>query len=457
MNRRKVFGRVPAQRTGLVRRCGVFLAASACLGAVAATTANADEGSLKEAYEAAQKCAQSPQGRDAAMDQYRAIVETHLANEDAFRLALARLAEGYRQSGHVEEGIRFFVSIVDKTETPKTHELMKEIFTEFRLKHPEVLAKVISEKQDSPRPRRLDAAALTSRELAGAVLQRDDPQLRQKALGKLQGMLSSESDEEQKKALATLLASLPAKFDRAPFRPVVLGLLKSDSPEVRALAVRCLPGMGATAAELGQVVPLADDPAAQVRMNVGGALVAIAQGKDEETVVPALMKLLEDSEPAVVERTIRTMWGQYSTPEFDKLLVELAEQPRYHHNVIYFCLSTMRRKSVAVCRRLVEELDDPDWNNSGRAAWGLTYGVPKEAGPLVEEGLLRALPEETNPYTRQQEFRALRGVATAKSIPYLKSMVESKTETEPFQQAAAEILAGLSVSGSGKEGNRREK
>jgi hypothetical protein len=111
----------------------------------------------------------------------------------------------------------------------------------------------------------------------------------------------------------------------------------------------------------------------------------------------------------------------------------------------------MREKSVAVCRRLVDELDDPDWNNSGRAAWGLTYGVPEEAESLVEQGLLEALPEETNPYTRKQEFRALRGVATEKSRQYLESVVESELDTEEFKQMSREILADLGRKGSGEK------
>jgi len=209
------------------------------------------------------------------------------------------------------------------------------------------------------------------------------------------------------------------------------------------LALRCLPGLGTTSRGLALIIPLADDASPRVRMNVALALIQLGKGEENEKVVPALMKLLRDKDPNVVERTIRSMWGQYSSLEFDKQLIELSRHPRYHHNTIYFCLSTMRNKSVAVCRRLVEELDDPDWNNSGRAAWGLTYGVAEEAKSVVEEGLLRALPEETNAYTRTQEFRALRRVATEKSRPYLSSVVDSEMETEEFRELAREILADM--------------
>jgi hypothetical protein len=178
-------------------------------------------------------------------------------------------------------------------------------------------------------------------------------------------------------------------------------------------------------------------------MQAASALISLGKGEYPDQVIPALMRLLHDEDPNVVEASIRSMWGQYSSPEFDELLIKLSQVPQHHHNTIYFCLSTMRTKSAAVCRRLVEELDDPDWNNSGRAAWGLTYGVAEDAKALVEDGLLKALPEETNAYTRKEEFRALRGVATETSRDYLKSVADSNMETEETKQLAAQILSGL--------------
>jgi HEAT repeat protein len=198
-----------------------------------------------------------------------------------------------------------------------------------------------------------------------------------------------------------------------------------------------------TIEDLPLVIPLAEDPSAQVRELVGGVLIQLGKGACGETVIPALMQLLQDEDSKVVERTIRSMWGQYASPEFDALLIKLSYEQQYHHNVIYFSLSTMRRKSPAVCRRLVEVLGEPDWNDSGRAAWGLTYGVTDEAKALVEAGLLKALPEETNEGTRKNEFRALGRVATEASRPYLTSVVESDMETHEVRKTAREILASL--------------
>ena len=89
-------------------------------------------------------------------------------------------------------------------------------------------------------------------------------------------------------------------------------------------------------------------------------------------------------------------------------------EPRRGDNAIYFCLDTADEER-AVSRRLVEELDDPDWNNSGRAAWGLTYGVADEAKALVEEGLLEARAGRDQWVHAEGGVPGLARVATEKS------------------------------------------
>lgn len=307
----------------------------------------------------------------------------------------------------------------------------------------EFLESLVSEgNKGEPASVRSESDRESAQALAKEILQRDDPARRAEALDKVRERLAGESAAQGLRALA---AALAAKFDREPFRPLVMPLLKAEDAVTRERAVRVLPGLEPTGEDLTQVLAMVDDPSVRVRSGVGGAIIQIAQGKQAERVIPALMKLLKDSDPKVIEDTLRSMWGQYSSPEFDELLIELSHEREHHGSAIYFALSTMKSKSPAVARRLVEELADPDWNNSGRAAWGLTYGVTEEAKPIVEEGLLRALAEETNNYTRSQEFRALKGVVTEKSRAYLKSVVDSEQETDEFKKQAAEILEGLDV------------
>ncbi|MDI6783428.1 MAG: HEAT repeat domain-containing protein, partial [bacterium] len=250
-------------------------------------------------------------------------------------------------------------------------------------------------------------------------------------------------NNEKVRALGVLSLVGGAKFDREPYRPLVLPLLKSANEEIRANALLALLILNPTINDLDLVFPLAEDLSPEARKKVALALIAIGRGKEKERVIPALMKLLQDSNPDVVNQSIRSMWGQYSSPEFDALLIKLSDNPLLRHNVIYFGLSPMQEKSLAVCRRLVEALDDPDWNTSYRAAWVLTYGVSEVAKSLVEEGLLKALKEEINESTRREEFRALRYVATEKSRAYLESVVANPLESEKFQELARQLLVDL--------------
>jgi hypothetical protein len=434
-----------------LRRCGV-LATVSILAWTCTASAGAARGSLQEISRKADELAATPAGRAQAIAAYEALIETHLANEALFDAALRQLARCYVEAGRAEEGIRFVASAGQRMFDPKRGNALRDIMREFSVNYPEQVtaamnqmrssleeARVASERQET---RAVATAPL--KELSTAILQRDDADQREKALARLRTMLAAESsDENKKQGLSTLHSALPAKFGRGPFRELVLPLLQAKDPGLRALALRCLPGLDATIGDLALVLPLVADPVVEVREEVGPALVLIDQGRAQERVIPALTRLLRDPERSAVQRTLRSLWGQYSSPEFDELLIQLTRDREHHGPAIYNALSTMRRKSPAVCRRLVEELSDPDWNNSGRAAWGLTYGVTEEAKPLVEEGLLKALPQETNEYTRENELRALLAVGTEKCRPYLQSVIDSPLETDKAKQLAREVLGHL--------------
>jgi len=424
-------------------RTGAILLILFLAGSAVASTGT-ESGTLQGMYEDAQRLAQTPEGRGEAMAQYQRIIEVHRANARTYDAALRQLAQGYSESGQVEEGTRFFIDLAQETWNAQRPDVLREILNEFRLKYPEVVNQVVAEMQSSSRSKTRVAPAVPAKDLAKAIVQRTDTVLREKGLERLRHMLAeTASDAEKRQGLATLRSVLTVKFERTPFRLLVLPLLASDDAQTRALALGCLPGLEGTVEDIPLVVAMAQDPSAQVRELVGGVLIQLGKGERPETVIPALMQLLQDEDSNVVEQTIRSMWGQYAAPEFDALLIELSYEQKYHHNAIYFCLSTMRTKSPAVCRRLVEVLAEPDWNNSGRAAWGLTYGVTEEAKALVEAGLLKALPEETNDGTRKNELRALARVATEKSRPYLTSVAESEMETEEVKKTARQILAAL--------------
>lgn len=412
--------------------------------AIGADSQPAASGSLEPVLREAQELARKPEQSEAAIQAYESIVETHMANQKAFNAALRELADTYEKSGKAEEGVRFFYKFAQELESSQGDgaNALQGAIGGFLAKHSDLLTKVNEEAQSASVKRQ--APAPISLDLEQAILQRENAALREESVQKVKAMLAATSSDEQKfSGLSTLNAVRAAKFDRKPFLPLVLPLLKHEDGDIRYGALASLPSLEAPTEELPGIAAMAHDPSPRVRAGVASTLVLVARGQHAEIVIPALTELLQDEETTVIEQTLRSLWGQYSSPEFDALLIELSNDQQYSGLAIYHALSTMKTKSVAVCERLVEELADPDWNNSGRAAWGLTYGVQEEAKAMVEEGLLKALPQENNTYTRGEEMKALGKVASEKSRPYLQSVINSNMETDEIKEAAKKILAKL--------------
>ena len=429
-----------------MNNCSIILLAMASAGSLFAQDQPAESKSnLQQLFMEAEQLADDEQTREQAARKYHEVIQRHLANDKVFYRAMREVAKHYEETGNAETGIREFYRMMnDKEIYAARYETLQGILEQYSRKHPELVKKVGAEIQQAEREKNRTPAMQPVKDLLSEILQREDLELRNAAVEQLKKTLKEDSSVSgTRSALITLNKALTAKFDHESFYPLVAPLIDSGDVGIRIMVITLLPRVGGTADDLPKIAEHTADPSSRVRSVVGSSLISIGQGKHEGVVIPALMELLQDDEQSVVNDTIRSMWGQYTSPEFDELLIELSNQPVHHHNAIYFCLSTIREKSPAVCQRLVEELNDPDWNNSGRAAWGLTYGVTEEAKQIVEDGLLKALPEETNAYTRKQEFIALRTVATDKSRDYLESVVNSKLETEEFKNLAREALKAI--------------
>lgn len=397
--------------------------------------------SLKDLHREAQELAKDPATLAQAREKLKAIIAIHRENAEVYEQVIVELFQQYAEDDQGDESARLALETAEFESSRFQRKSIARSLEAAKRKFPEEFAKLAaSSKKGSPQRQILDPGSVDSG-LAQNILQRDDKDLREKALAQLRQDLAPGGDvREYVVALHNLYGALPAKFDRRPFRPLVLPLLQSDEAEVRGWALRVLPGLSENPEDLAAIVPLVSDPDPSVRGSVARALIGIGKGKAVDLVAPALLKLLRDADQKVVRESIRSMWGEYHTPELNEELIKLSNDPQHHQIAIYHGLSTQREKSVVVCQRLIEELSDPDWNNSGRAAWGLTYGVVPEAAPLVEEGLLEALPEETNSYTRGQELRALSTVATKKSRPFLEKAADSELETGEIRAQAKAIL-----------------
>ncbi len=408
---------------------------------------HADEpapGTLQSLFDESQRLAADPATQDEAIQQLNALVKRHQSDSKLYDKALLQLFRHYIDTGRGEDAAQLTADTMAYKQGQIQDQSFGRLIEEVRRKFPQECAKVAAEQKQNSFAQQVLRPSPAQADLAQQILQRRDPALREQALAKVRDWLQPEAGAQSNvAAMAALWKANSAKFDHESFRPLVLPLLKSADANARLMAVTCLPGISKNREDIAALLPLLEDPSPRVRAQLVGALISLGGGEAADVVAPALIKLLQDENSDVVHNSLRSMWGQYHTPELNELLITLSNEPAHHHVAIYHGLSTQPDKSVAVCQRLVEELADPDWNNSGRAAWGLTYGVRPEAAELVEKGLLAALPEETNAYTRREEFQALRQVATEKSRVYLEQVAKSETETDESRQQAQEILAML--------------
>lgn len=422
----------------------IILGAAFFLSPNSAAAQNVSRQSIDELANEVAELAKAPETQEEAVKKFRELMQCHQENERVLQRAYQELSRASRVKNDPETAIRLTFDLFEDDALQSRVKLMKETMTLLQETQSETIQRIYEERREVTRRAMNVPAVSPEQKLVDAILQRDDADLRDQSLAKLKELLSQDSNSETKRsALMTLSKVRAAKFDHDSFYPLISPLLKAEDHVLRQFSVGLLPAYGGGEQDLTQMAALTRDSSVHVRKEVGGALIHVGNGQRADIVIPALMELMQDPEEDVIVSTVRSMWGQYSSAEFDQFLVDLSLQPRFKGYVVYHCLSTMPKKSQVVCERLVEVLDDPDWNNSGRAAWGLTYGVTREAEGLVEKGLLNAIPEETNPYTRGKEFRALLLVATEASRELMQSIIDSDLENEESKAAAKKVLDQL--------------
>lgn len=78
------------------------------LAFAAAAFAGAENKSLKQIFDEADRLAQTPEGIEDAVAKYHSVIEIHRENEKVFLAAIRGLLEYYDEPGRVEDGARFY-------------------------------------------------------------------------------------------------------------------------------------------------------------------------------------------------------------------------------------------------------------------------------------------------------------------------------------------------------------
>ena len=283
-------------------------------------------------------------------------------------------------------------------------------------------------------------------EIQNDILQRKDKDLRQRRLDEVRGALQNpDADTATKGEMLQVLrgvANVP--FDRAPFLPLVKGMLNDPIPAVRAAALGVMPIVDAGEADLAVMARLADDPASEVRQKVALALEFTKAPHKDVTIFPVVDKLLDDPDPEVKLATLHALWGHPVSPASEAKIIALTHASRaggpgaIGYDAVYYALSTRPQVSLPIARRLGELMHDPalDPNVRWRAAWGLTHTATPEAKEAMVQALCTELDETLQPQVRSYAVEGLAFHRTPAALAKLRELAEKEEDPGLRSQAA---------------------
>jgi hypothetical protein len=221
------------------------------------------------------------------------------------------------------------------------------------------------------------------------------------AVAALREALGGQDAAMQLAALRALSQTGDVKFDRTPFRSLILPLIDAARGEIQVAALYALYNTSRQPGDLGLVhAAYARNPAA-LGPSVSHLLFLFGDGTIDGESARIVLEVLAAHDRSTRREALRGLWGAKVTPALAARLIELADDGETHGDAIYFGLSTLSEKNEAVIDKLIATLSDPDWTNNGhRALWGLGFGVPEALQPKVAAALVELHNTRVEPRVR---------------------------------------------------------
>lgn len=222
------------------------------------------------------------------------------------------------------------------------------------------------------------------------------------AVAELQQALAGRDAAAQLAALRVLTETGDIKFDRPPFRPLILPLIETARGERLVAALYALYNAGRQPEDLAFVQAAYARDAESLGQSVSHLLFSFGDGVIAGKSAEIVLQQLAAPNHNTRRETLRGLWGAKVTPEVAARLIELSQDPQTHHDAIYYGLSTLQDKNAAVVDTLIATLADEDWINNGqRALWGLGHGVPEAQQKKVAAALVQLHNSRSDAGTRK--------------------------------------------------------
>ena len=323
--------------------------------------------------------------------------DTALEALESARAALAAWSDDVEHGGKLDDGALLSLRSASQALGRELQELMAQ----FEARDP---AAMPSPKVQAERTLK----ALRSSEIAQPwvdgirALGPDAAERRATALEEVRAALAGSDGERQLAALHALARVGDVEFDKASFRPLVLPYARDGSGALLSAGLFALQTTDRRPEDLELVHAAWDRDQAAVRDWVLHLLKSYGGGKIDGRSEQIALEVLAEVDGRAVNQELNGLWGARVGPELEARVLELArsQDRELSHGALYFGLSTFQEKSEPVVDALIAALSDSDFNNSGRALWGLGHGVPAELQPKVAAVLVDLHNSRSDPGVR---------------------------------------------------------
>jgi len=325
--------------------------------------------------------------------------------------------------------------------------------TELELGAERTLAPVHVRSEEAERDAQLELRrqAMERRRLAQKMqagwvedaLQTEDLGKRAAVLEDIRRALESGDPVAMHAALRALARIRKLDYDKAAFRSQVLPCLQSPDGSVRAAALYALFNTDPRGEDLATILSMYADPSKEVRSSLAHAIFLFNEGAIEGEAADVVLRLFDDADAGVRERTRRTLWGARVDSRIEDRFLAMLDDPRLRHDAIYFGLSTFVPKSPRVVDALIAALADANSEIRHRAAWGLGTGVVGESRERVADAFLQLLGSRSDPRQLEECVRMLRSYGSARHVPDLNVFLARPGLTASLRTRVEQLVATL--------------
>lgn len=288
---------------------------------------------------------------------------------------------------------------------------------------PEEEEKQKEEEERRERNERRKARYEKSKELRAKILQRKDKLARALGLEELAGLFQSDDVEETLVGLTTLQRLYGINFDKERFKPYVMTALNHDDAEVRSAGLNCLYAVCDREEILDMVLPMAKDPALEVRRWVAGQIGWMGREKGKEEVTSLLREFLQDEDKSVRRQAFDALSQRPElAEEMEDLAIEMSRDKEGADEMLRW-LGRRDTISVKVAQRAVEMYDE---GHTGYYAleW-VNRRLSDDVKPIAVDFCLRIIRDSIEPYERRRALDGLRRIGDASVLADLDELARS--------------------------------